>query len=378
MNAGRRTDVRGRGPEKGPDLKEQTKRDFYEVLGVARDASAEDIKKAYRSKAMQFHPDRNPGDGEAEDAFKEAAEAYEALSDPNKRQLYDTYGFDGLKGTDFRSYSNFEDIFSSFGDIFGDLFGFGRARQAWHRGADARYMMELSFEEAARGVSKTVEMNRPRLCPECSGSRSEPGKKPEACERCGGRGQVLRDHGFLHISTSCPSCGGEGKIIAHPCKNCDGEGQVVEQHSVDVDIPGGVEENSVLRVRGEGMPSPSGGPSGDLLIGIHVAEHELFQRQGRDLYMALPVSFVQAALGDTIEVPTLDETKEMKVPAGTQHGTVLSIPGGGITIGNARGDLHTQVNVKIPSKLSSEQKELLRQFAATEGMEPKEKKWWNF
>jgi molecular chaperone DnaJ len=359
-------------------VQEQTKRDFYEVLGVARDASPEEIKKAYRTKAMEFHPDRNPGDREAEEAFKEAAEAYEALGDPNKRQLYDTYGFAGLKGTDFRSYSSFEDIFSSFGDIFGDLFGFGRTRQAWHRGADARYMMELTFEEAARGVSKSVDINRPKVCPECRGSRSEPGKDPETCTRCGGRGQVLRNHGFLHISTSCPSCDGEGKIISHPCRTCDGQGQVVEKHSVDVDIPAGVEENSVLRVRGEGMPSPSGGPPGDLLIGIHVAEHELFQRRGPDLFMVLPLSFVQAALGDRIEIPTLDEPKEMKVPAGTQPGAVLTIEGGGIRIGGTRGDLHAQVDVKIPTKLNAEQKELLRQYAATEGMHPKERKWWNF
>jgi len=366
------------GIEKGTVLKEKTKRDFYEVLEVPRAASQEEIKKAYRTKAMEFHPDRNPGDHEAEEAFKEAAEAYEALGDPQKRELYNTYGFAGLKGTDFRPFSSFDDVFSSFGDIFGDIFGFGKARQAWHRGGDARYMMELTFEEAAKGVPKTVELEKPRLCPECRGSRSEPGKEPKTCERCGGRGQVLRDHGFLHISTSCPSCGGEGKVISDPCRNCEGQGQVAEKHSVDVDIPAGVEDNAVLRVRGEGMPSPSGGPPGDLLIGLHVKEHEIFQRRGADLFMRLPLSFVQASLGDTVEVPTLDGTEELSIPPGTQPGTILSLKGAGIRIGGQQGNLHSQADIKIPTKLSSEQKELLLQFAATDGAHPKEKKWWNF
>jgi molecular chaperone DnaJ len=356
-------------------LQEKTKRDYYEVLGVSRNASQDEIKKIYRSLAMKYHPDRNPGDQDAEEAFKEAAEAYEALGDPTKRELYDTYGFAGLKGTDFRPFTSFDDVFSSFGDIFGDLFGFGRASR---RGADLRYMMELTFEEAARGIKKTIEIEKPAVCPSCQGSRAEKGTQPEICTQCRGQGQVMRKHGFLHISTSCPSCGGEGRIIRKPCKECRGTGQIRRKNELDVDIPAGVESDAVLRMRGEGMPSPSGGPPGDLLIGIHVGEHELFQRRGADLFMVLPISFVEAALGDSVEIPTLDGEEEMNIPAGTQPGVVLTMKGGGIQIGRQRGDLHAQVDVKIPARLTAEQKEILREFAATEGTSPKEKKWWNF
>lgn len=356
---------------------EKTKRDFYEVLGVVREASQEDIKKAYRAKAMEFHPDRNPGDGEAESFFKEASEAYEALGDPEKRERYDTYGFDGLKGTGFHPFSSAEEIFSSFGDIFGDFFGFGGGRRA-RRGADLRYMMDLSFVEAAKGVSKTIDIEKPVICHACQGSRAEPGTEPEICRQCQGRGQVMRNHGFLHMSTPCPACEGQGKVIATPCGECEGQGQIRKQHSVDVDIPAGVESDSVLRVRGEGLVSPAGGPSGDLLVGLNVGEHEFFQRRGADLFMALPISFVQAALGDTIEIPTLDEEKEVKLSPGTQPGTIVSIEGAGIQIGRHQGSLHAQVEVKIPTKLTAEQKDILKSYAATEGDVPKEKKWWDF
>ena len=368
------------GPSGGGEgqVREKTKRDFYEVLEVPRDASQEEIKKAYRAKALQYHPDRNQGDGEAEELFKEASEAYEALGDPQKRELYDTYGFAGLKGTDFRPFTSFDDIFSSFGDIFGDLFGFSRVRQAWHRGADLRYMMELTFEEAAKGAKKTIELEKPALCPACGGSRAEPGTEAEVCGRCKGRGQVLRTQGFLHIRTTCTDCGGEGKVISRPCRECRGEGQVRRKHTIEVDIPAGVEDGTVLRLRSEGLPGTSGGPPGDLLIGISVEEHTLFQRRGADLFMLLPVSFVQACLGDTVEVPTLDGINELKVPPGTQPGAILRLHGGGITIGRQQGDLHAQVTVKIPARLSAEQKEILRNYAATEGPLPKEKKWWHF
>jgi molecular chaperone DnaJ len=359
-------------------VREKTKRDLYEVLGVLKTASQDEIKKAYRGKAMEFHPDRNPGDGEAEDFFKEASEAYEALGDPKKRELYDMYGFAGLKGTDFRPFTNFEDIFSSFGDVFGDLFGFGRARQAWHRGADLRYMMELTFEEAAKGVKRAIEIESPDICPACRGSRSEAGTEPELCGLCKGKGQVLRSHGFLNISTACPDCGGAGKIIKKPCPECRGEGQVRRMRQLDVDVPAGVEDDSVLRLRGEGLPGSSGGPPGDLLIGISVQEHDLFQRRGADLFMVLPLSFVQATLGDTVEVPTLDGIRELEFPAGTQPGTLLHLKGGGIKIGRHQGDLHTQVKVNIPGKVTAEQREILRTYASTEGPLPKEKKWWHF
>ena len=358
-------------------LQEETKRDLYEVLEVARDASQEEIKKVYRAKAMKYHPDRNPGDQEAETRFKEASEAYEALGDPEKRQRYDAYGFAGLKGTDYRPFTSSDDIFSSFGDIFGDFLGFGRGRQARRRGADLRYLMELTFEEAAMGVTRTIDIEKPIICSACRGSRAEPGTEPEICTRCQGRGQVLRNHGFLNISTTCPACGGEGKVISKPCRTCKGEGQTTEKHSLEAPIPAGVEDDALLRMRGEGLPGPAGGPSGDLLIGISVKEHKIFQRHGADLFMVLPISFVQAALGDEIEVPTLDGSREMKVPPGTQPGTILRLDGAGIKIGRQHGDLHAQVNVKIPTELTAEQKKALKDYAATEGVVPKEKKWWN-
>jgi molecular chaperone DnaJ len=357
-------------------LKEETKRDLYEVLEVARDASQEEVKKAYRAKAMKFHPDRNRGDRSAESRFKEASEAYEALGDVEKRQRYDAYGFAGLKGTDYRPFTSSDDIFSSFGDIFGDFLGFGRGRQARRRGADLRYLLELTFEEAALGVTKTIEFEKPVLCSACSGSRAEPGTEPEICTQCQGRGQVLRNHGFLNISTTCPACGGAGKVIAKPCRACKGEGQTMEEHSLEAPIPAGVEDDALLRMRGEGLPGPAGGPSGDLLIGISVKEHEIFQRHGADLFMLLPISFVQAALGDEIEVPTLEESRDLKIPPGTQPGTILRLDGAGIKIGRQHGDLHAQVNVKIPADLTAEQKKILKDYAATEGAVPKGKKWW--
>jgi molecular chaperone DnaJ len=353
------------------------KKDFYEVLGVARDCAPEELKKAYRAKALQHHPDRNPGDKEAEALFKECAEAYEALSDPEKRGLYDRFGEAGLKGTDFHRYASSEDVFSSFGDILGDLFGFNRARAAWHRGSDLRYQLDLEFVEAAKGVTRSIELERPALCSRCNGSGADSEEDVEVCTACNGQGQVLRQRGFLTIQTACPACEGEGRVVKKACRTCKGRGQVKEKKAVEVQIPAGVEEGNVLRLRGEGMPSPEpGGPPGDLLIVLRVKEHPVFRRHGLDLVLALPVSFVQAALGDTVEVPTLDGEEELRIPAGTQPQTLLRLPDHGIAAGRRRGDLLVQVDVKIPQKLSAEQKELLRAFAATEGGAPKEKKWW--
>ncbi len=354
------------------------KKDFYEVLGVPREADAAEIKKAYRAKAMQHHPDRNPGDKEAEAAFKLCAEAYEVLCDPEKRELYDRYGMAGLKGTDFRHYASPEDVFGAFGDIFGDLFGFGRMRQAWHRGSDLRYQLELEFVEACRGVQKLIDIERPAPCPNCHGSCAESEADVEVCGTCRGQGQVLRQRGFLTISTACSACRGEGRVIRRPCKTCKGRGQVKEKKTVEVAVPAGVEEGNVLRLRGEGLPSPAaGGPSGDLLIVLRVLEHPVFRRHGLDLVIGLPVSFVQAALGDTLAVPTLDGEEDLKIPPGTQPQTLLRLEGRGVRAGRQTGDLLVQVDVKIPTKLSAEQKELLRSFAATEGASPREKKWWN-
>jgi molecular chaperone DnaJ len=354
------------------------KRDFYEVLGVARDADGAEIKKAYRAKAMQHHPDRNPGDKQAETLFKECAEAYEVLCDTEKRALYDRYGMAGLKGTDFRHYSSPEDVFGAFGDIFGDLFGFGSARQAWHRGSDLRYQIELEFVEAARGVKRQIELERPSLCAGCQGSGAASPEDVSTCTTCNGQGQVLRQRGFLTMSTACPTCRGEGRLVKKPCPACKGQGQVLQKKTVEVAIPAGVEEGNVLRVRGEGMPSPNaGGQPGDLLIVLRVLEHPVFQRHGLDLVLAFPVSFAQAALGDTLTVPTLDGEEELKLPAGTQPQALLRLEGQGIKAGRRAGDLLVQIDVKIPTKLSAEQREILRSYAATEGVSPKGKKWWN-
>jgi molecular chaperone DnaJ len=354
------------------------KKDFYEVLGISRQADGAEIKKAYRAKAMQYHPDRNPGDKESESLFKECAEAYEVLCDPQKRELYDRHGLAGLKGTDFRHYSSPEDVFGAFGDIFGDLFGFGSARQAWHRGSDLRYQVDLEFVEAARGVKKEIELERPAECPRCAGSGADTPEDVETCSTCRGQGQVLRQRGPFTMSTACPACRGEGRVIKKPCKGCQGQGQVREKKPGEVAIPAGVEEGNVLRVRGEGLPSPSpGGQPGDLLIVLRVLEHPVFQRHGLDLVIAFPVSFVQAALGDTLAVPTLDGEEELKLPAGTQPQALLRLEGQGIKAGRRTGDLIVQVDVKIPTKLSAEQKEILRSYAATEGVSPKGKKWWN-
>ncbi len=356
----------------------QAKKDLYEVLGIARDADGAEIKKAYRAKAMQHHPDRNPWDKEAESQFKSCAEAYEVLCDPQKRELYDHYGMAGLKGTDFRRYSSPEDIFGAFGDIFGDLFGFGGARQAWHRGSDLRYQIDLEFVEAARGVKKEIELERPAVCARCQGSGADSPGDIETCATCRGQGQVLRQRGFLTISTACPACRGEGRTIKKTCAACQGHGQVRENKKVEVAIPAGVEAGNVLRVRGEGLPSPSaGGQPGDLLIVLRVLDHPVFQRHGLDLVLAFPVSFVQAALGDTLTVPTLDGEAELDLPAGTQSQAVLRLEGQGIKAGRNLGDLLVQIEVKIPTKLSSEQKELLRSYAATECVTTKGKKWWN-
>ncbi len=354
------------------------KKDFYEVLGVAREADGAEIKKAYRAKAMQYHPDRNPDDKAAESLFKECAEAYEVLCDPEKRQLYDRYGMAGLKGTDFRHYSSPEDVFGAFGDIFEDLCGFGRARQAWHRGSDLRYQIDLEFVEAVRGVKKEIELERPAICSHCQGSCAESPEDVEVCSACRGQGQVLRQRGFLTISTTCGTCRGEGRTIRTACKACKGRGQVREKKKVEVAVPAGVEEGNVLRLRGEGMPSPTpGGQPGDLLIVLRVLDHPVFQRHGLDLVIAFPVSFVQAALGDTLTVPTLDGEEELKLPAGTQPQAVLRLEGRGVKAGRQTGDLLVQVDVKIPTKLTGDQKELLRSFAATEGATSKGKKWWN-
>ena len=348
------------------------KRDYYEVLGVSRQAGEEEIKKAYRKLALKYHPDRNPGDKGAEELFKEAAEAYEVLHDPQKRDIYDRYGHEGLKGTGFSGFGGFEDIFSSFSDIFEDFFGLGgrgrgrggRARE----GADLRYDLTISFMEAAKG--KELELKIPRLepCSRCQGNGLEPGTSPELCPTCQGQGQILQSQGFFRISTPCHRCRGQGQIISHPCRTCRGQGRIEETRTLTVKIPAGISNGSRLRFRGQGEAGTYGGPPGDLYVVVFVEEHDFFQRQGDDLICSVPISMIQAALGAEIEVPTLNDPKKVGVPKGTQNGHILKIRGEGFphVRGSGKGDQVIQVLVKIPDHLNKRQEVLLREFEEIE------------
>ncbi|MFA5180724.1 MAG: molecular chaperone DnaJ [Syntrophales bacterium] len=345
-----------------------TKRCYYEILQVTRSATEEDLKKSYRRMAMQHHPDRNPGDREAEEKFKEAAEAYEVLSDPQKREIYNQYGHEGLSSSGFQGFSG-SDIFSSFGDIFGDIFGFSngraRSRSSARAGADLRYDMQISFMEAAFGLSREINIDKRQICHECGGSGSAPGTAPEVCSRCHGRGQVTQSSGFFSISTTCPNCRGMGQTISQPCKNCRGAGLEKVAKTVQVKIPPGVETGSRLRLRGEGEQGEHGGPNGDLYVFIHVEEHEFFQRSDDDIICRIPISFVQAALGDNIEVPTLVGTEKLKIPRGTQSGKIFRLKGKGIAHlrGFGRGDQVIETVVTIPTNLNRRQEELLKEFS---------------
>ncbi len=343
-----------------------SKRCYYEVLEVQRTASEEEMKKSYRRLAMQYHPDRNPGDREAEEKFKEAAEAYEVLSDPQKREIYDRYGHEGLSSSGFRGFSGFDDIFSSFGSIFEDIFGFrgGRSRTAARAGADLRYDLSLTFMEAVTGVSKDIDIEKYEPCRECEGSGSTPGTAPEICSRCRGRGQVTQTSGFFSISSTCPSCRGQGAVITSPCKACGGSGRERVHKTVNLKIPAGVETGSRLRLRGEGEKGVHGGPSGDLYIFLHVEPHEFFERSGDDIFCRIPISFVQAALGASIEVPTLEGTEKLKIPRGTQGGKTFRLKGRGVSRlrGHGRGDQIIETVVAIPTSLNRKQEELLREF----------------
>jgi molecular chaperone DnaJ len=362
------------------------KRDYYEVLGIPHDANEEAIKKAYRKLAMQYHPDRNPGDKEAEDHFKEAAEAYEVLRDREKRQIYDQYGHEGLAGTGFRGFSGFDDIFSSFGDIFEEFFSFGGRRRTRSRakaGNDLRYDLEQTLEEAFNGIEREIAFSKRERCGSCDGTGMKAGTQPQTCGTCQGRGQVIRSQGFFQISTTCPTCRGQGRIITDPCSECKGGGQVRTERKISLKIPPGVETGSQLRLRGEGEAGEFGGPPGDLFVVIRVREHEFFTREGKHLLCEIPISFVQAALGDRIMIPVLDEQseQELQVPRGTQPEEVLSLPGKGMPTlqGGDRGDLFIKIIVKIPKKLNQQQKDLMEAFAKTEGFhKPKrEKNFWD-
>ena len=353
-------------------------KDYYEVLGISRSASDNEIKKAYRKLAMKYHPDRNPDDKEAEESFKEATEAYEVLSDDQKRQIYDAYGHEGLKSRGYQG-PDFEDIFSSFGDIFGDIFGFGRAdgrrsRQGPIRGSDLRYDLSVSFMDAVHGISKDIEIERPDTCWTCEGTGLRPGHKAETCQTCQGRGQVVRAQGFFRMSTTCPHCRGEGEIIKDPCNDCDGVGLVKNKKKVSLKIPAGIDTGAKMRLRGNGEGGRKGGPAGDLYVIIHVEPHEFFQREGDLIYCRYPLAMDQATLGCKPEVPTIHGEKKLTIPKGTQSGQTFTLKNEGVPHlrGSGRGDMIVEVQVITPTKLSKKQKELLKEFGELE--RKKEKK----
>ena len=347
-----------------------TKRDYYEILGVGKTASEEELKKCYRKIAMQFHPDKNPGNKQAEERFKEAAEAYEVLSDRQKREIYDAYGHAGLSNTGFQGFSGFDDVFSGFGDIFEDVFGFGRGRgrgrtrPAARAGADLRYDLKISFLDAAFGLTTTIDLEKLHPCQACGGTGSAPGTTPSTCPTCNGRGQVVQSSGFFTISSTCPHCNGHGKVIAKACQTCRGTGREKQRKTVELKIPAGVETGSRLRLRGEGEAGDQGGPNGDLYVFLQVEDHEFFVRSEDDIVCRVPISFVQASLGATIEVPTLKEMEKIKIPRGTQTGQIFRLKGKGIPHlqGYGRGDQIIEVFVKIPTELTRKQEDLLREF----------------
>ncbi|WP_164561934.1 molecular chaperone DnaJ [Nitratidesulfovibrio vulgaris] len=360
-----------------------SQRDYYEVLGVARDASEDDIKRAYRKLALQYHPDRNPDDPEAEQKFKEAAEAYDVLRDGEKRARYDRFGHAGVgNGGGFgQGFSSNEDIFAHFSDIFGDLFGFAGAAGGRSRGprpqagSDLRYNLTISFRQAAKGDEVTLRLPKSVPCDECGGSGAAPGTRPETCRHCGGAGQIRQSQGFFQIAMPCPVCRGEGTVITSPCPKCKGSGQTQQVKELSVRIPAGVDTGNRLRLRGEGEPGIHGGPAGDLYVVISVEDDKTFRRQGQDLVVTREISFVQASLGDRIDVPTLDDDITLDIPAGTQSGEVFRLVDKGLPyLGHGHtGDLLVEIRVVTPTRLTKKQEELLREFALLDEEKPLEK-----
>ena len=350
------------------------KRDYYEVLGVERDASDDRISEAYRKLALQYHPDRSPGDDEAIVKFKEAAEAFEVLSHREKRARYDRFGHAGLEGGGSPQFHDVSDIFAAFGDIlgqgfFGDIFGGGRGRAGRaSQGADIRCEASLDLMEAARGTVKTVQFERHAKCDMCAGSGAKPGTRPEPCRYCGGHGRVVQQTGIFSLQTTCPACHGQGQVIREPCSRCRGVGYLQMKVTRKVEFPPGVDDRTRLRLQGEGEPSPNGGPPGDCYCFIHVKDHPLFQRRGQDLFCEAPIGYTQAALGATIEVPSLDGCQQLKIPPGTQTGEIFTLKGQGMPDPrrHGRGHLLVQVNVEVPHTLTPEHEAALRRLAEIE------------
>ncbi len=343
-----------------------SQRDYYEILGVSRDASDDDIKKAYRQQAMKYHPDRNPDNPEAEQKFKEAAAAYDVLRDPQKRARYDQFGPEGVNGGG-ANFGSAEDVFAHFSDLFGDFFGFNMAGSQGPRaqaGADLRYNLNISFEQAATGDEIHLKLPKHVTCDECDGSGAAKGTRPEVCRQCGGSGQVRRSQGFFQIAVPCSACRGTGQVIATPCPKCKGNGIVTETKELSVRIPAGVDTGTRLRVRGEGDPGVHGGPSGDLYVVINVEDSKVFERQAQDLILHQEISFTQAALGCRLEVPGLKKTLPLEVPKGIQSGTVLRLRGEGMPYLGRKdhGDLLVEIIVHTPTQLNDRQVELLQEF----------------
>jgi molecular chaperone DnaJ len=359
------------------------KRDYYEVLGVSRTATDQEIKSAYRRLAVKYHPDKNPNDATAEEKFKEAAEAYSVLSDAEQRRRYDRFGHAGVSSTagagawGAPGFGGIEDIL---GDLFGfgDVFGGGRTgsrRTTAQRGADLRYDLEITLEEAANGMTAQLRIPRLESCQTCKGSGAAAGTTPETCQTCSGTGQVRYQQGFFSVARTCHACRGAGRVIKNPCPDCKGTGRVEREKQMEVKIPAGVETGSRLRVQGEGEAGTQGGPAGDLYVVIHVAEHEQFERQGSNLYEAVPITFAQAALGADIMVKTLDAQEKLKIPMGTQTGTVFRLKAKGMPVlgGRGRGDLFVSVTVITPTTLTREQRKLLEQLAEVENNDLEDK-----
>jgi molecular chaperone DnaJ len=359
-----------------------SKRDYYEILGVARDTPDDEIKKAYKKLALKYHPDRNPDDPEAENRFKEASEAYQVLSDPEKRRIYDTFGHEGLSGAGFQGVGGMgiDDILgnSLFGDLFRDFFGFGFGRSSgmgydryssgeWSgplRGRDVKRRLEISLDEAFSGTTRSVTLQMRETCEECDGTGARPGTSPEPCPTCQGRGQVVHARGAFVLTTTCSSCNGTGQFIKEHCPGCAGRGETVRQKRIEVKIPAGIDDGQIVRVSGQGEPGLRGGPPGDLYCGINVTPHERFHRDGMDLFMQVEVPFIKVALGTTISVDSLDGSFDLEVPAGSQPGEEIVAPGRGMPSvqGRGRGDLHVIVKVTVPRKLSRKQRKILEEL----------------